>query len=847
MKPNSSPLWCALVSTTVTSNLLWVDAAYALDYFEPNAIENRNGTSRNIDLSALSTPGALPPGDYRTDVYINSQLSQTRAITFTTVKGKLMPVIKKSDLIGWGVQRNATRSFAELSDNAVIPDISNYIPSASMVFLFEEQTLKFSIPQNFMTSQARGYVDPAEWNDGINMAYLNYAYSGSQAHFSGNNGTTETNYLNLRGGVNLGPWRFRNYSTWNDSDSDPGWNAISTYAQRDIKSLKSQLIIGDSYTSGDIFDSFSYRGAQIISDDSMQPESLRGYAPVIRGIAQSNAQVTVRQNGNIIWQSWVPPGPFVVSDLYPTSTSGDLQVTIQEADGTLRQFSQPFSAVPLMQREGRLKYAFTVGKYREPGDNVTSRKPEFAQATAMYGLPWTTTLFSGAIISGDYHAFNAGVGKGLGYFGALSADVTHARTSFDDGTKQGNQFRIQYAKSIEETNTTLSLAAYRYSSSGFYQFSEANGYYTGRYPPGYTPGNDDSENQAVRDAWAEWLSGHSKKNKIQLNLSQSLGDAGSFFVTGYQQSYWGISGTEKNLGAGYNIGIDGITYSVNYSYSRSPFYDQTNNVFSLSVQIPLDRFLPKSWATLSTTGGNNTDTTSWAGITGNAFEDNRLTYSVQQGYSNGSTGTTGTAYVNYKAPVAELQGGYNYSGNGHQYNYGLAGGVVAHPYGVTFSQSLGETMALVRATSANDVKVLNQSGVRTNSAGMAIIPYVTPYQRNQIMLDTSNTGRNVDILRDTEFVVPTKGALALAQFETVSGYRVMLTLTNTSIPFGATATLRNEMKTLSGIVDDRQRVFFSGAPAKGVVEIKWNSGYCSAPYTLSGADADIYNLSVNCH
>jgi hypothetical protein len=40
----------------------------------------------------------------------------------------------------------------------------------------------------------------------------------------------------------------------------------------------------------------------------MLPDSQKGYAPVVRGIARTNAQVVVRQNGYIIYQTYVAPG-----------------------------------------------------------------------------------------------------------------------------------------------------------------------------------------------------------------------------------------------------------------------------------------------------------------------------------------------------------------------------------------------------------------------------------------------------------------------------------------------------------------------------------------------------------
>lgn len=134
----------------------------------------------------------------------------------------------------------------------------------------------------------------------------------------------------------------------------------------------------------------------------MLPESVRGFAPVVRGIAQSNAQVTIRQGGNIIWQSYVPPGPFVIDDLYPTAASGDLDVAVREADGSVHQFIQPFSAVPVMQREGQFKYALAVGQYRAANDQ--DKEPTFLQTTLSYGLPWDTTVYGGILTSADYWA-----------------------------------------------------------------------------------------------------------------------------------------------------------------------------------------------------------------------------------------------------------------------------------------------------------------------------------------------------------------------------------------------------------------------------------------------------------
>lgn len=130
-------------------------------------------------------------------------------------------------------------------------------------------------------------------------------------------GTNDSAFLGLNAGLNLGDWRLRHNASMSwQSRNGSQYQALDSYAQRDITALKSQLTVGESNTSGEIFDTLSYRGVQLASDDRMLPDSMRGYAPVIRGIARTNARVTVRQAGNVLLETTVAPGAFVIDDLY---------------------------------------------------------------------------------------------------------------------------------------------------------------------------------------------------------------------------------------------------------------------------------------------------------------------------------------------------------------------------------------------------------------------------------------------------------------------------------------------------------------------------------------------------
>lgn len=186
--------------------------------------------------------------------------------------------------------------------------------------------------------------------------FLNYDYNFYQTTTWGW-GKTSSRFLNLNGGVNLGNWHYRhqgslNWGRINSYNDDGGsrYRAYANYLQRDIPFLKSQIMVGDFTTNGALFDNLSLRGVQLFSDDRMLPESTKGYAPAVRGIAQTNALVTIRQNTNLIYETTVPPGPFEITDLYPSSYGGDLHVTVTEADGSAQTFTVPFNTLSRLLR-----------------------------------------------------------------------------------------------------------------------------------------------------------------------------------------------------------------------------------------------------------------------------------------------------------------------------------------------------------------------------------------------------------------------------------------------------------------------------------------------------------------
>ncbi len=201
----------------------------------------------------------------------------------------------------------------------------------------------------------------------------------------------------------------------------------------------------------------------------MRPNSQQGFSPVVHGVARTNAPVKVIQNGNVIYQENVPPGQFTLDSIQPTGSAGDLLVVVREADGSQQSFTVPFSAVPGMLKEGVSQYSVVAGKVHQ---NTLDAEPAFMQATLRYGFNNLITGYTGTIISDNYRAGLVGTGWNLP-FGAVSFDVTHAKTTLQDRTSSGQSYRVSYSKFIDTTATNFTPAAYRYSTKGYYSFSDA--------------------------------------------------------------------------------------------------------------------------------------------------------------------------------------------------------------------------------------------------------------------------------------------------------------------------------------------------------------------------------------
>ena len=772
------------------------------------------GAPSSVDLQSLLASSRVLPGIYRVDLYGNETLVGRRDIDFRrhpgTGKVEACLTLEMVQQLGVDIgQLQASGKLAADDSDACI-DLPALIDHASVRYDVPRLRLMVSVPQSAMERGRRGYVDPALWDEGVPAAFINYQLSSSRNSTQADN--TLSNNLGLRNGINLGGWRLRNESNFNSSTGQPStFKSNRSYLQHDVTALKGQFSAGDIFSDADLFDSVRYRGLKLASDDGMRADSERGYAPVIRGIAQSSATVEIRQNDYILYTANVPPGPFEISDIYPSGSNGDLEVTIIEADGRRRVTVQAFSSLPIMVRQGQLKYSVSAGQYNSNSED--QQTPQFVSSTLAYGISSNLSGIVGVQATDNFKALSVGAGRNTA-IGAISLDLTHSMSNTFGETVTGNSLRALYAKTFTGTDTNFTLAAYRYSTEGYRTLTE-------------------HVEELSRDG--QQRSGNSK-TRTDLTVNQSLGrnqEFGSVYVNASDQRYWGRGGSQS-LSAGYSNYWGDVSYNIGATYSKDVGnYGPANNdtLVNLSVSFPLGSKPRAPRAFVSASTQKSSDTTQM-GINGYLSEDSDTYYSVQAGNSS-TGGSSGSVNLSTRTSVMDISAGYSQGRGYNSQNLNLAGSIVGHGGGINLGQTVGETFALAQVEGVEGVKIGSFSGAKTGSNGFAVVPNAQPYRVNWINLDTRDLGGDIEIDNATRQVVPRRGAVVLARYTSKTGRRVQFALFDAQhqpIPFGA--SLEDSAGKQLAISDPGGKALALVEADAGTLIINWQNQRCEAPYAL---------------
>lgn len=825
-----SPLTAAVLLAIATESTANNDIEFNPHFMSP-------GSQSRIDLSRYNQDLA-PAGRYSVELIVNDRRIGRDDVTVQDriVTGKRLPevniCVKLSTLDALDINLKqltpeaqkmiATQQVSNKDDNCLA--LNRLLPDNSISFDANEQSLNLTLPEVYLINRPRGYVNPEQWDTGITAATLGYNVNAGSTRYHGKDNNML--YSNFQGGVNLGGWFFRHngiYTKTTDTDSD--YNNINTYLQRDIPAIHGRLLLGDANTKGELFDTLSFRGAQIANEDQMLPNSVRGYAPVVRGNARTAARVIIRQNGNVIYERSVAPGPFEIADLYPTGYGGNLDVSVEEADGSQQNYQIPYTATNNLLRPGTHHYSLTIGKIRS---NQLREEPALAEATYRRGINNELTLYGGMQGNGAYQAVQGGAAFGTD-FGTFSMDVTHARPRLGTGwgKMSGESYQLKYSNVIQSTGSNLSVAAYRYSTDGYMDLMTAmttDELYSGN-------GNSRTFRRG--------------KDRLLVSASQPLPASwGQFYVSAWQQNYWNDAATNRQYQFGYNNRYKQLSYSMSINRNQDMF-GRFQNTYMLNLTLPLDGLLGFSQmgSTLTRGPGNTLNEQLFA--SGTVGAKNEYSYSGTAGHTrrqNGENSSSlvinGSARTPYTTLNALAGGGKHYE----TWSSGLSGAMVVHAGGLTLSPYSGDTYALVEAKGAKGANMVSYPGIKVDRFGYAVIPYLTAYQLNEVEINPKGLSNNVELNLTSQKVAPYSGAVVKVKFATTMGYPALINAPMRSgkrLPFGAEA-FDNDGRHI-GVVGQGGKLFARVPSTEGKIKVVWGEGpdqQCQVHYILP-ANADL--------
>lgn len=803
-----------------------------------------------IDLSQFDGKEKILPGDYKLTVYSNQKKIDSWPVRFIAANNEqgINACMTPEMVIRFDVDITKLPENWQAQSCLILPEL---IPGATVVYNQEDEQLEVTVPQAMLLNTPEGYISPALWDDGVPALTAAYSLSASSTHYrEPQQETMNYGYGNLLTTLSLGAWRFATYDSahMQNDGQENDIQHIQAYAERAIAPWQSQITLGDLSTTGEFFDTTGIRGVRLSTDDRMLPDSVRNYAPIVRGKANSNATVTIKQAGNTIYEKVVPPGEFAISDLYATGYSGDLEVTVKETDGKQTSFTVPYSSVPQLLREGYARYSLASGSIRNTN---LSDEPMLTEGTLQYGLMNNLTGYAGGqyAFDGDYMSLMGGLAINT-WLGAVGMDVTRSFTRFDNMPEKGScgQFcnmslRISLSRNMAETGTNFSLVGYRYSSQNYYSLSDAIG---------LKQALETGEEDAYPDRYRE---------RLEANINQTLPAGwGSFYVSGFVGNVWNeeLYHTDKsNFTLGYNNQFGSTNWGISLSRTNDDDGGHEDTVY-LNVSLPLGQRYEKKAHLTANLSYNSDEANFRTALNGSAGEYSQLGFGGYFSQSN-SPDTNFGMNLSWTGDSATTGMTYSQSRDSFMSGINVSGGLVAHSGGINFAPSISDTIGIVEAKGAEGSHIYPDSRAIIKKNGYGIVSYLTPYKYNDVFLDPKGTAISVDVDDTHRKIVPSAGSAVLIKMETQHNHQMLVYFQHDrseTIPFGASIN-NAELKNV-GMVGQGGMAMVTLNEGNNAFVIKWKESkhdkQCTVNYQYKStepgeesANDDINVLSIPCY
>lgn len=427
-----------------------------------------------------------------------------------------------------------------------------------------------------------------------------------------------------------------------------------------------------------------------------------------------------------------------------------------------------------------------------------------------WGMLSNTSLYGGLLLSGDdYHSAAIGIGQNMLWLGALSFDVTWASSHFDtQQDERGLSYRFNYSKQVDATNSTISLAAYRFSDRHFHSYAN---YLDHKY--------NDSDAQ-------------DEKQTISLSVGQPITPLNlNLYANLLHQTWWNAdASTTANITAGFNVDIgDWRDISISTSFNTTHYEDKDrDNQIYLSISLPFGNGGRVGYD-MQNSSHSTTHRMSW-----NDTLDERNSWGMSAGLQSDRPDNGAQVSGNYQhlSSAGEWDISGTYAANDYSsVSSSWSGSFTATQYGAAFHRrsSTNEPRLMVSTDGVADIPVQGNLDY-TNHFGIAVVPLISSYQPSTVAVNMNDLPDGVTVAENVIKETWIEGAIGYKSLASRSGKDVNVIIRNASGQFPPLgADIRQDDSGISvGMVGEEGHAWLSGVAENQKFTVVWgDSQHCS--------------------
>lgn len=581
---------------------------------------------------------------------------------------------------------------------------------------------------------------------------------------------------------------------------------LDTFWRYDSPERLETLVVGDTVGVGGGWSRPArYGGVRWGRDFRQRPGFVTFPQLSLSGEAALPSTVDVLVNNARRSSQQVPPGPFDLTNVPVVAGAGEINLVVRDLLGRETVLRQSYYLAPQLLAVGLTDYSFEAGRLRSGYGQSSHYGAVFGAATWRQGL---TSRLTGEVrieVQAERRAAGVELAGLVESWGLGRIALASSSDSTQGVAERGNLLRLSMERSTPSGGGALQ---YQRTSRGFAPFGEATG-------PLVVA-------QRARESWLA-----------------------SFGGTLWGQVTSGVNYVSQSRWDGDSIKTAGLSLNA-------PLWRRVGLGVSLNKRLDGDRAW-QAGISVNMTLDNGIQTAARTDVAGGVKARASVSAASNPPAGPGLGWRTEVSTIDSQRARAGLQVNTSQTelalegasdASGHVATRAGARGSMGWLAGMPFaSRSIGQgSFAVVEVENIAGVPIRrsNQVVAETDQRGLAFVPGLLPWQKNEIAIDPVDLPLDAEIDETVKYVTPFSGSGSVIKFAVQRQRRaavVLLQADGQPVPVGTKVKLLPAGAEF--VAGRRGEVWLSGlAAVRQPVQVTWPAGGCRLDLTVPATDGD---------